>query len=114
MCLGIPMQVIAREGAYALCRGMGELRRVDTLLVGEPEPGSWLLVFLDSAREVLSAEQAATIGDALRALDLAMRGEGDLEHLFPDLSGREPPLPDHLKRTSDENCDPGDSLCPHP
>ncbi|MEW8209427.1 MAG: HypC/HybG/HupF family hydrogenase formation chaperone, partial [Candidatus Thiodiazotropha taylori] len=45
MCIGIPMQVVSMEGTTALCQGMGESRRVDTLLVGDQPVGSWLLVF---------------------------------------------------------------------
>ncbi len=97
MCIGLPMQVIESRPGRALCRGMGEQREVDTLLVGDPSPGSWLLVFLDSARERLSAERAAQIAEALTALELAMRGETDLDHLFADLVDREPELPTHLQ-----------------
>jgi len=97
MCIGIPMQVLACEGDYVLCEGLGERRRVDTLLLGPQPVGTWLLVFLDSAREVLDAEQAGKIGDALQALRLAMGGEQDLTHLFADLVGREPQLPAHLR-----------------
>ena len=40
MCLGIPMEVIECGEGYALCRANGELRRIDTMLVGTPEPGT--------------------------------------------------------------------------
>jgi len=97
MCIGLPMQVIESLPGRALCRGLGEQREVDTLLVGDAPPGSWLLVFLDSARERLTEEQAARISEALTALELAMRGETDLDHLFADLIDREPELPAHLQ-----------------
>ncbi len=100
MCIGIPMRVVCSEGDYALCEGMGEQRRVDTLLTGAQAPGTWLLVFLDSAREILSAQEAQRITAALQAVQLAMRGEGDIEHLFPDLVDREPQLPDFLRDTT--------------
>lgn len=32
------MQVNTSEGSYAICQGMGERRRVDTLLVAMPPP----------------------------------------------------------------------------
>jgi len=108
MCIGIPMQVLANEGDYALCEGQGERRRVDTLLLGPQPVGAWLLVFLDSAREVLDAEQARKIGDALQALGLAMRGEQDLNHLFADLVGHEPQLPAHLRKPTQSPAE-GDS-----
>lgn len=106
MCIGIPLQVIESGTGYAVC-GTGEggdvePRRIDTLLVGEQPVGTWLLTFLDTAREVLSDEHAARIRDALRAVELAMRGEGGGYGLFDDLEGREPQLPAFLRdRVSD-------------
>ena len=97
MCIGLPMQVVSHEGGYALCEGMGEQRQVDTLLVGEQPVGSWLLVFLNSAREVLSEERAKQISDALQAVNMAMQGETGVSHLFADLADREPQLPPHLR-----------------
>ncbi|MES9942020.1 MAG: HypC/HybG/HupF family hydrogenase formation chaperone [Candidatus Thiodiazotropha sp. 6PLUC1] len=97
MCIGIPMQVVSCEGSYVLCEGMGESRRVDTLLVGDQQPGSWLLVFLDSAREVLSEQRADQIRQALLALDMALQGETEVGHMFADLVDREPQLPEHLR-----------------
>jgi hydrogenase expression/formation protein HypC len=96
------MQVVSVEPGYALCQGMGESRRVDTLLVGEQPVGSWLLVFLDSAREVLSELDAGRIQQALQALQLATQGNSDVTHLFQDLVDREPQLPEHLKPKSAE------------
>jgi hydrogenase expression/formation protein HypC len=102
MCIGLPMQVIESRPGEVLCRGMGEQRQVDTLLVGDQPVGSWLLVFLDSAREVISPQQALQISQALTALKLATRGVSDLNHLFADLAEREPTLPAHLQPTPDE------------
>ena len=99
MCIGLPMQVLERGDGFALCAGMGERRRVDTRLVGDVAVGSWLLVFLDSARERLSAERAAQVADALRALHAVARGEARVDHLFADLVDREPALPAHLQPT---------------
>jgi hydrogenase expression/formation protein HypC len=81
---------------------MGEQREVDTLLVGDQAPGNWLLVFLDSAREALSPQQARQITEALTALNLATQGETDLNHLFADLAEREPTLPPHLQSAPDD------------
>ncbi len=101
MCIGLPMRVVECLPGRAICEGhgenRGERRVIDMALVGAQEPGTWVLVFLDAAREVVSAEQAALIGGALDALGLAMAGEADIDHLFPDLAGREPELPEHLK-----------------
>ncbi len=106
MCIGRPMQVIENAAGYALCRVDGQQRRIDTMLVGEQPVGTWLLTFLDTAREVLTPERAAQIREALRAVDLAMRGatqgDAELERLFGDLVGREPQLPDFLRLTTEE------------
>jgi len=99
MCIGIPMRVMQIEGDYALCEGMGEQRRVDTLLLGSQTIGTWLLVFLDSAREVLTPGDAEKITAALQAVNLAMQGDGDIGHLFADLVDREPQLPEFLQKT---------------
>ncbi|MGO9171365.1 MAG: HypC/HybG/HupF family hydrogenase formation chaperone [Rhodomicrobium sp.] len=97
MCVGLPMQIIEPGPRRALCSFDGETREIDMALVGEQPAGSWVLVFLDSAREVITAGDAAKIGDALKALALVMRGETSVDHLFADLIGREPELPEHLK-----------------
>jgi len=99
MCIGIPMQVIEARFNSALCEGLGLRREVDTLLVGEQAPGTWLLVFLDSAREVLDAGEAHRISQALRALETVMSGQSDsssLATLFADLIDRDPPKPPSL------------------
>lgn len=97
MCVGIPMQVQEVAEGRALCRDGREKRWVDTLLVEPPQPGDWLLVFLDAAREHLDAERAAQIRDALSALEAAMAGDmASVDRLFADLD-REPQLPPHLQ-----------------
>lgn len=85
MCIGIPMRVVdAREG-FALCEGLGERREIDTRLVGDQAQGTWLLTFLGSAREVLTAEDAALITDAIIAIDRVMQGDTNVAHLFADI-----------------------------
>ena len=106
MCIGIPMQIKEVGFGHAVCEGMGMRREVDTLLIGEQPVGSWVLVFLNSAREVLRPEDAAKISSAIRAVDMVMEN-GDsvssdaldnisIEALFADLIDREPPKPDSL------------------
>jgi hydrogenase expression/formation protein HypC len=97
MCIGLPMQVVEPNGRFALCRYGEEMRKVDMILVGEQPVGAWVLVFLDAAREIITAEQAQKTADALRAIELVMQGETSVDHLFADLVGREPELPAHLK-----------------
>lgn len=103
MCMGIPMKIIGTSPGYALCQRGDDLTAapvsIDMKLVGEQEIGSWVLTFLDSAREVLSEEKAQEINNALEAVSQALHGgtTADFDHLFADLVNREPELPDHLK-----------------
>lgn len=86
MCIGIPMQVLQTEPGFATCRGRGERRRVATLLVGDVEPGEWLLVFLGDARERIDAERAAEVNATLDLLDDVMQGcggSGDAGFMLP-------------------------------
>lgn len=97
MCLGIPMRVIEPMGREALCEGRKGRQLVDTALVGAQPEGAWLLTFLGSAREVLTAEAAGQIDRALDALAGALAGDAAaIEAGFADLVGREPTLPAHL------------------
>jgi hydrogenase expression/formation protein HypC len=98
MCIGIPMQVVETGSGYAWCEGLGQRRQIETLLVGDQPVGAWLLTFLGSAREVLAAEDAARITDAVQAVNLLMQGDADIDHLFSDLVGREPWLPEFVQR----------------
>ena len=98
MCLGIPMQVVEIEGVFAWCEGRNGRSRINTMLLGDVEPGQWLLTFLDSAREVIDAERAALVNAALDALELAASGSDAFEDCFADLIGREPQLPEFLRK----------------
>lgn len=97
MCLGIPMRVLGFNGDYAVCERDSEQHLIDMQLVGKPDIGAWVLVFLDTAREIISPEHAALIQDALKALTLTLQGDTNIDYLFADLVNREPQLPDHLK-----------------
>lgn len=113
MCIGIPMQVKQTGFGFAVCEGMGITREVDTLLVGEQAVGTWLLVFLNSAREVLSEPDAEKITRAVQAVDMVMSsngklasgglGEQHIETLFSDLINRDPPKPDSLLALEQQN-----------
>lgn len=99
MCIGIPMKVIEAHEGRAVCEGMGARKEIDMSLVGDVAEGAFVLVFLDAAREVISAEHARAVEDALSALNVALSG-GDasaIDALFPDLANREPELPEFLK-----------------
>lgn len=96
MCLGIPVQVIECGEHFARCAGRNGEVRIDLSLVGQQVPGSWLLTFLNAAREVIDGERAAAINAALDALDAAQAGVTDFSAFFADLD-REPQLPDFLR-----------------
>lgn len=98
MCIGIPMKVLRSGAGLATCEAAGENREIDMRLVGAQPEGTWVLVFLDAAREVVTAEHAVLVGSALEALRRVLDGSTDgIDQLFPDLAGREPELPPHLK-----------------
>lgn len=97
MCLGIPVQVLECGDHFA--QGVdrhGQPCRIDIGLVGRQPAGTWLLTFLDAAREVIDAERAAAINAALDALAAAHAGETDFSAFFADLD-REPQLPEFLR-----------------
>lgn len=93
MCIGIPLQIIEQREYTALCRGRNGEQEVNTLIIGPQPPGTWVLNFLGSAREVITEEDAQKILKGLDAVEAVMRGEEvDLDTYFPDLTkpGREP------------------------
>jgi hydrogenase assembly chaperone HypC/HupF len=90
------MQVVEVREGMAVCEGMGERREINMQLVGDQPAGTWVLTFLDAAREVLSEGDAASISDAVMAVNLVMQGQTDVDHLFADLIDREPPRPPSL------------------
>jgi hydrogenase expression/formation protein HypC len=91
------MQVIECHGLVARCAGRGGERTIDLALVGEQAPGTWLLCFIDAAREVIDVATADRVNAALDGLEAAMAGETDLSAHFADLVGRTPQLPPHLR-----------------
>ena len=49
-------------------------QRVDLRLVGDQPPGTWVLVFLGAAREVIDEQRAMQTRDALEALRAVQAG----------------------------------------
>lgn len=96
MCIGVPMRVLECGAVWAWCEDGGERQQVDMQLVGPQPAGSWVLVFLGAAREVLDEERALRVRDALSAMQAVLAG-APIDHLFADLIEREPRLPDHLQ-----------------
>lgn len=74
MCIGIPMQVLATREGFAQVAGRGDRREVSTVLVGDVQPGDWLLIFLDGAREIIDAGRAAEVNATLDLVQAAMDG----------------------------------------
>jgi len=74
MCIGLPLQVTAVEPGHALCADAGGPRRVRTSLVGDVQPGDWLLVFLGDAQERISPQRAVEVRATLALLAEAMGG----------------------------------------
>ena len=102
MCIGIPMQVIECSDTTARCDNRGAIETVDMSLVGEQPEGSWVLVFLGAAREILTEQRAVEISQAVQALESVMSGNAaassQIDSFFADLVDREPQLPEHLRQ----------------
>jgi hydrogenase expression/formation protein HypC len=99
VCIGLPMRVVRADDQVALCEGRDGPVRLDNMLVGAVPPGTWLLAFQGRALRPMTEEEAVRTTSALLALEIAMRdGGANLDAFFADLAGREPELPEHLKR----------------
>lgn len=96
MCIGIPMQIVAIDDRVALCREGKQQEVIDISLLCDLKDGDWVLVYKGAAREYLPEARARQILQAVQALAAIRDGE-NFEHLFADLIGREPPLPEHLR-----------------
>lgn len=96
------MQVVnTLNDTFATCQDNGVNKTINMQLVGRQNIGTWVLVFLDAAREVISAKKAKEINDALKAVSIVMSGASDktdeIEELFGDLINREPINPFQTK-----------------
>lgn len=97
MCIGIPLRIVSANGLAAKAeRRDGTRQDIDLSLIGPQAVGTWVLAHLGAARSTLTEQDARHIDDALAAAEAVQRGE-NIDHLFADLIGREPTLPDHLK-----------------
>ena len=91
MCIGIPKIVLKSEGiegefAWVAMADGSQEERVNMMLVGAQENGTWVLTALGTAREVLTEDEAATINDALAALVESLDGTYDPSKHFADLT----------------------------
>ncbi|WP_101340456.1 HypC/HybG/HupF family hydrogenase formation chaperone [Cereibacter azotoformans] len=96
MCVGEPHRLASVEGIAGRTED-GTL--IDLSLTPEARAGDWVLCFLGAAREVITADAAAQIADALAALRAVMAG-GEVGAAFADLD-RPPSLPPHLQAALD-------------
>lgn len=97
MCIGVPHEIIETGFSQARARSRNGEAVIDMVLVGDQPVGTHVLVFLGAAREVLDPLRARQIADAVEAMQRVMAGDADIDHLFADLIGREPQLPEHLR-----------------
>ncbi len=87
MCIGVPVQVMASGDFVQLCQGRNGEEQVNMMLIGPQLEGTWVLNFLGSAREVITAEDADNINKALDGLEAIMQGQTDvdIDSYFPGL-----------------------------
>ena len=93
------MQVVTVLSEHvAHCQGMGQQKNIDMNLVGQQLVGTWVITFLDAAREVVDENQALQVTNALEAVNLAMSNDTTgIDSLFSDIIERGPQLPPHLQ-----------------
>lgn len=91
MCLSVPMQVvdIEADGDLAVVERHGRRERVNMMLLGEQSVGTWVLVSLGFAKEVVETEELALIEEALAALAASLDGSYDAGEWFRDLGAAE-------------------------
>ena len=99
MCIGIPMIVkeLPDEGV-AICEGRGLREKIDIMMVGPLEPGTWILAWNGTAMDVLTEVRAAQVSKALDSLENVMNGNLDpnTEDAFADITANTGRLPPHL------------------
>lgn len=83
MCIGIPMQVVDVDGAFAWCEGRGRCERLNIFLLEKVNCGDWVYASLGQAREKITEQRADEINLALDGLAAALQGETNLDAYFP-------------------------------
>lgn len=101
MCVGIPLRILSVDGIAARATDGAREELIDLSLTGPLAPGTWVLGFLGTAREVISADDAQKISAALDALRAIMAG-GTPGDAFADLEETGPRLPPHLAAALEE------------
>lgn len=100
MCIGIPVRIVEVTGLQGLARDGEDTVAIDLALTGPVPPGTWVLNFLGTAREVLDPDEAQRIRAAVTALRSVMQG-GGVGDAFDDIEARGPQLPPHLQAARD-------------
>lgn len=87
MCLSVPMKIVEIEadGDLAVVERHGRRERVNMMLLGPQPLGSWVLVSLGFAKEVVEEQELALIEEALAALAASLDGSYDAGEWFRDL-----------------------------
>lgn len=88
MCLSVPMQVVEwldEAGDLATVERAGRQQQINMMLVGPQPVGTWVLVSLGMAKEVVEGEYLTQIEEALSALAASLEGDYRPEAYFQDL-----------------------------
>lgn len=88
MCLSVPMQVESwlGEGEVAWVVRGDRREQTNMMLVGPQPVGTWVLVALGFAKDVLDEESLALTEEALAALAATLDGDYDPDAWFRDLA----------------------------
>ncbi len=100
MCIGVPMQVVESGPDWAWCEADGRRERLDMVLVGPQQVGTWVLAFQGGARQVMDTLQAQQARAGRQALAAVLAGHHNVDVFFADLVDRTPQLPEHLRPKS--------------
>ena len=90
MCLSVPMQVesLEADGDIAWVVRGDRREQVNMMLLGPQPVGTWVLVALGFAKEVLDEEALAQTEEALSALAASLDDDYDAAAYFADLDRR--------------------------
>jgi hydrogenase expression/formation protein HypC len=100
MCVGLPLRIARIDGIAAQARNGTHAELIDLSLTPDAQVGDWVLTFLGTSREIISADDAAKISAALEALRAVMDGQGAGD-AFADIEASGPQLPPHLQAAFD-------------
>lgn len=76
MCLGIPMKIIEIKGESAVAEAGSVRKQIRIDLIGDVNPGDYVLIHTGYAIEKIDREEALETIDLLRQVYRAGRGDG--------------------------------------